>query len=71
MLFWPIVSLIYIAVTIFAVYMTYQEQRRLGRSTPMYNIISYLLCTVWPLLVAAILVIARFRPDEGLVAKQD
>ncbi|MGO4909429.1 hypothetical protein ACEN2J_13985 [Pseudorhodobacter sp. W20_MBD10_FR17] len=71
MIFWPIVSLIYIAVTVFAVYMTYQEQRRQGRSSPMYNLIGYLLCTVWPVLVAAFLVMARFGPDAGLAAKQD
>lgn len=71
MFFWPIVSLIYIAITIFAVYMTYQEQRRQGRSSPVYNMIGYLLCTVWPVLIAAILVIARFRPQSDLVAKQD
>lgn len=36
--------------------MTYREQQRRRYRTPVYSLIGYLLCTVWPVLVAVILI---------------
>jgi len=55
----------YVATSIFAIAMTYREQKRRGHSTPVFALIGYLLCTVWPLLVAAILVFTSLSPKPG------
>ena len=60
--FWLFVSMIYCAVTVFALYMTYQEQRRQGRKSLAFNLMGYGLCTIWPILAAAMLVFTRFHP---------
>lgn len=55
----------YVASSIFAITMTYREQKRRGHRTPVFALIGYLLCTVWPLVVAAILVFTRVFPEPG------
>lgn len=43
---------IYVVATVFALCMTYREQRRRGQITPVFTLIGYCLCLVWPLVVA-------------------
>lgn len=43
---------IYVVATIFAIFMTYREQRRRGQITPVFRFIGYCLCMVWPVVVA-------------------
>ncbi len=61
--FWTIFWAVYTFSTIFAIAMTYREQKRSGRSTPLFVLIGYLLCTVWPVVVAVVLIF--YRPVEN------
>ncbi len=69
--FWVFITVIYCAVTTFALYMTYQEQRRHGQQSIVFNMIGYVLCTVWPLLAAAMLVFAQFYPAPAYSTDSD
>jgi uncharacterized membrane protein len=71
MLFWTVFSIIYVLVTTFAVYMTYQEQKRQGRSSFLFCVIGYVICAVWPLAVASICVFARRTPVAQLPGEWD
>lgn len=68
---WTFVLTAYVAVTVFALYMTYQEQRRHNRRSFTFNLIRYALCVVWPLLIAGLAVLARFRPASFYRAEFD
>ncbi|WP_425102248.1 hypothetical protein [Tropicibacter sp. S64] len=61
--FWTIVTAAYCLSTIMAVTLTYQEQKKRGQSTPVYTAIGYLLCMVWPVVAAVMLVF--YRPREA------
>lgn len=71
MIFWSIVFVLYMLVSVFAVYMTYQEQKRQDHPSPMFNLIGYLACTVWPLVAAAALVAVWRRPARLSAAERD
>jgi cytochrome c oxidase assembly factor CtaG len=53
---WTFLLVLYVASTIAAVVMTYREQRRTTLVSPLYRLIGYLACTVWPL-VAVVFVV--------------
>jgi len=59
--FWNIVFIVYLSVTVFAVIMTYREQRQTGQKSLVYNLFGLIACTVWPLVVAGILMSPRLR----------
>ncbi len=61
--FWTAFIAFYIATSIFAISMTYREQKKSGTVTPIFALIGALLCTVWPLVVAMVLVLSRFFPE--------
>lgn len=53
---WTLIVTAYILVSIAALIMTYREQKRKNVKSPLFSLIGYFLCTVWPVTVAAILV---------------
>ncbi|SFF03475.1 hypothetical protein SAMN04488523_11575 [Sulfitobacter brevis] len=57
--FWPVLIFLYVVITIFAITMTYREQKKREDVTPMFALIGCILCTVWPLVVAAILLYSK------------
>lgn len=57
--FWTTLWSIYAAISIFAITMTYKEQKRTKEVTPIFALIGYLTCTIWPLLVATILIMVQ------------
>ncbi len=61
--FWTIGISVYILTTIVAVTLTYKEQKRRGHRTPIFNLIGFMLCMVWPV-VAAVMVIF-YKPQTG------
>jgi uncharacterized membrane protein len=69
--FWLILIVIYGAVTVFALYMTYQEQRRHVHQSLGINLMGYVLCTLWPLLAAVMLVLVRYHPAEAYSSESD
>ncbi|EPX75646.1 hypothetical protein [Salipiger mucosus] len=60
---WTVAVALYLASTVVALFLTYQEQKRRGHKTPVYTVIGYVLCAVWPL-VAAVMVIF-YRPRKA------
>jgi uncharacterized membrane protein YhaH (DUF805 family) len=68
---WAIFGSVYLAVGVFAVYMTYRENERIGHRSIFLIGISYFLCIVWPLLAVAMLVFARWRPAEFVPADRN
>jgi hypothetical protein len=71
MIIWSIVFFLYALVTVFAIYMSYQEQKRQERPSLMFNLIGYLACTTWPLVAALIFIAARRRPVRLQEAELD
>lgn len=63
--FWTFVVALYVISTIFAITMTYREQKRRGHRTPVFAIIGYILCTVWPLVVAVLVIFFRPSTEPG------
>lgn len=61
---WALFVALYAISTIFAIIMTFREQKRRGPRTPVPALIVYLLCTVWPLVVA-IIVFYSLLPEPG------
>ncbi len=59
--FWSVAFVLYLTVTVFAVVMTWREQRQTGQKSLVYNLIGYMACTVWPLAIAVILMTLRLR----------
>lgn len=65
MTFWTILISVYVVTTLFAIVMTYREQRRRGKRTPVHSAIGYLLCTVWPVVAAVMVIFYRPVEQEG------
>ena len=61
MIFWTLLSVCYGAITVFALYMTHQEQKGQDCPNPFDSLIGYLICTIWPL--AVLFMIASQRLD--------
>lgn len=53
--FWAFGVVIYIAVFIVAFTMTYREQQLSNVKSPVFCLIGYVLCMVWPLTVVLVL----------------
>ena len=68
---WAIVISVYMAISVFAVYMTWREHQRNGQRSIVMGAVSYLLCLVWPLAAAGMYVFARWRPAAFVPADRD
>ena len=68
---WAIFGSAYLAISVFAVYMTYREHERNGHRSIVLSGISYLLCIAWPLLVAGMLAFVQWRPAEFVPADRN
>jgi membrane-bound metal-dependent hydrolase YbcI (DUF457 family) len=68
---WTVVITAYVAVSLFAAYMTYREHQRNGQRSLVMGTLSYLLCLVWPLAAAGMYAFARWRPAEFVPADKD
>ncbi|KMK63838.1 hypothetical protein [Puniceibacterium sp. IMCC21224] len=49
----------YLVVAIFAVCMTYCEQKRAGNRSFLFDLLGYLACVVWPATLTVLLVAVR------------
>ena len=67
--FWTFFLAAYVSSTVFAIVMTYREQKRRGHSTPIYAAIGYLLCTVWPVVVAFMVIVCRQKDNSSLAGR--
>ena len=56
---WQLVVVVYGLITAVALTMTWREQVRTGRRSPLMNAIGILACTLWPLALAVFLVAIR------------
>ena len=54
-----IVIALYVTSTMLAIVMTYREQRKSGHVTPVYSMIGYMLCMIWPVVLAAMMLFSR------------
>jgi hypothetical protein len=70
-LVWTAVIIAYVAISVFAIYMTYREHQRNGGRSLVMGALSYSLCLVWPLAAAGMYVFARWQPAEFVPADQD
>ena len=61
---------LYLAVSMFAIYMTYQEHRINGHRGLVMIWVSYLLRLAWPLAAAAVFAAALWRPADLAPAKR-
>lgn len=61
----------YLCISVFAVYMTYQEQKRRRKPSPLFNLISYVLCVLWPLALGAILIAVQFQSAKPEFAESE
>lgn len=57
--FLKIFLLVYAVTTAVAIVMTYREQKRKELRSPLFTLIGYVLCSVWPIVVAVILLFER------------
>lgn len=62
---WAIISAVYTLVSIAAIIMTYREQERRNQKSQLFSFSGYLLCTIWPVTVVAILVVMGRRALIG------
>ena len=67
---WAIVISAYLAVSVFAVYMTWREHQRNGHRSIVMTGVSYLLCAAWPLAATVLFAFAQWRPAEFAPADQ-
>lgn len=58
---WQLGVAAYVFITAAALTMTWREQVRTGRRSPLMNAIGILACTLWPLAMAVFLVAIRRR----------
>ena len=56
---WQLVVAVYVLITAVALTMTWREQVRTGRRSPLMNAIGILVCTLWPLALAVFFVAIR------------
>ena len=56
---WQLVVVVYILITAVALIMSWREQVRTGRRSPLMNALGILACTLWPLALAVFLVAIR------------
>jgi ribonuclease I len=68
---WLVLGLVYAAIAVFAACMTHHEQRSQGRQRRVHAVLGYVLCGVWPLVVAAMLVQMSYRAARSVSARTD
>lgn len=61
MSFQMIFLIIYAVTTVLAIVMTYREQKRKQLKSPLFTLIGYVLCSIWPIVIAFILIFYRTR----------
>ncbi|MBY6006248.1 hypothetical protein KUV62_20155 [Salipiger bermudensis] len=54
---WQLFWSAYLVIAVFAISMTCREQRRLRQTTPLKALLGCVACTLWPLLVTAMLLL--------------
>lgn len=64
---WQLVMVVYSLVTAMALTMTWHEQVRTGRRSPLMNAIGILACTLWPLALTVLLVAIRLEKPHPQV----
>ncbi|VDC33975.1 hypothetical protein [Pseudogemmobacter humi] len=47
-IFFQVIVLGYLLVSLIAITLTYREQKRNGISSPLFRVIGFALCTIWP-----------------------
>ena len=57
---WQLVVAVYILITAMALTMTWREQVRTGRRSPLMSVLGILACTLWPLALAVFFVAIRW-----------
>lgn len=68
--FWVILIAAYVLSAVIAVVMTYREQQRRGERSPVYSVIGYLLCTIWPVVAAFMVIFYRPIPAKAATASR-
>ncbi len=68
--FWTIFVGLYLVSFILAIIMTYREQKARGQTTPVYAFMGYILCSVWPLVVAVTLVFSKQLDESSYPSKR-
>jgi predicted MFS family arabinose efflux permease len=68
---WAIVIGAYLAVSVFAAYMTWREHQRNGHVSLVMTGISYLLCAAWPLAATVLFTFAQWHPAEFVPADRN
>lgn len=67
---WTILTIAYVLSVMLAISLTYNEQKQRGGTVPVRAAIGFLLCTVWPLVIAImVLFYAPFPRRSPLTAK--
>ena len=58
---WELGVAVYVLITAVALVLTWREQLRTKRRSPLMNAVGLLACTIWPLVLAVFLVVMRKR----------
>lgn len=66
MVFWIFIAAFYVLSILLALEKTYREQQRRGDNAPVRVVTGYLLCTVWPMVVAVMMIF--HKPLKGQAA---
>lgn len=62
---WLVLIIAYAAIANLAMYMTCREHTQTGGSSALWTMIGVAACTVWPLVIAAMMVLARRKPTAA------
>lgn len=65
MFIWGAIFAIYTTTTLFALVLTYSEQRRSGPQSVISDMVSFLACLVWPLVAVACLFSKGVQESRG------
>lgn len=73
MIFWSTCLVFYGLIALFAVIMSHHEQKETGVRTPLFQLLSYGLCILWPLTILWIMALVAMQSPRAFateVAKQ-
>ena len=59
-----ILLLLYAPVVVWAIWMTYRERRSKGLRNPFHAAAGLLACTIWPLILLALILTSVLRPQD-------
>ncbi|MBU2960056.1 hypothetical protein KO516_04275 [Citreicella sp. C3M06] len=62
---WNIFLVLYAIVTFSALFLTFREHRSRGAKSLLHLFGGYLLCTVWPAVVAVMVICYRSKPQDS------